>query len=80
MFYVISIVFMILSMCGLYGSIKAKRKNKLAPCLLSTYFVGVVIFFLVFLALTIVFFAAPSAVFGDDCTKGSKTNLIQSLN
>lgn len=64
LFYVVSIIFFLLALCGLYGSIKAKRKNKLAPCLLSIYFVGVIIFFIVFLVLTIIFFSAPSAVFG----------------
>jgi hypothetical protein len=62
--YIISIVFLILALCGLFGSIKAKRKNKLAPCLLSAYLVSVVFFFAIFLAITIILFAAPPAVFG----------------
>lgn len=64
MFYIVSIVFLVLALCGIYGSIKAKKKNKLAPCLLSAYSVSVVIFFVIFVIMTIVIFAAPPAVFG----------------
>lgn len=63
-FYVVSIVFLVLALCGVYGSIKAKKKNKLAPCLLSAYSISVVVFFVVFLIMTIAIFAAPPAVFG----------------
>lgn len=62
--YIISIVFLLVALGGLFGSIKAKRKNKLAPCLLSAYLISVVFFFAIFLTMTIVLFAAPPAVFG----------------
>ena len=66
-FYVMSILFLLLAFCGLYGSIKARRKNKLAPCLLSAYLISVIVFFIVFLAMTITMFVAPPAVFGETC-------------
>lgn len=79
-FYIISILFLLLAFSGLYGSIKAKRKNKLAPCLLSAYLVSVVVFFVIFLGMTITMFAAPPAVFGDSCVQGSSTKLVEDLN
>lgn len=67
-FYVMSILFLLLAFCGLYGSIKAQgKKGKLAPCLLSAYLISVVIFFTVFVAMTITMFAAPPAIFGETC-------------
>lgn len=77
--YILSILFLLLGLCGLFGSIKAKRKSKLAPCLLSAYLVSVIFFFFVFLTMTIVMFAAPPAVFGESCDKGSSTKVIESL-
>jgi uncharacterized protein with PQ loop repeat len=74
--YILSILFLLLALCGLFGSIKAKRKNKLAPCLLTMYLISVVFFFFVFISVTIVLFAAPPAIFGSTCEKGSSTKLI----
>lgn len=67
-FYVISILFLLLAFCGLYGSIKARgKKNKLSSCMLSIYLISVIVFFLAFLAMTITMFAAPPAIFGASC-------------
>lgn len=37
------------------------------------------VFFVFFLAATIFFFVGPEAIFGTDCTSGSKTTLINEL-
>lgn len=78
--YVLAVLFMLLAICGIYGSIKVRRKNsKLGSCLLSIYFVGVAIFLLSFIAGTILLFAAPSSLFGGDCTHGSKTHFVKEM-
>ena len=70
-------MFMVLAFCGIYGSIKSRKKNsKMGNCLLSVYFIGVVVFLLVFIGASIMFFAAPASIFGDTCQKGSKTELV----
>ena len=72
--YLSSAVFMVLGICGLYGAIKARKKSKgSGNCLLGFYFIGVVIFFLLFLSGGIFFFIGPEAIFGTDCESGSKT-------
>ena len=78
--YVSSIVFLLLGVAGLAGSIKSssKRESK-GKCLLGLFSIGIFIFFLVFLGATIFFFVGPEAIFGTDCTTGSKTDLVQSL-
>lgn len=79
--YIISIFFLFLSLCGIYGAIKTKRKasSKAGNCLLSIYSIGVMIFLLIFFICTITFFAAPPSIFGDDCTSGAKTQLVAQL-
>ena len=72
--YIISIVFLVLAFCGVYGSIKARRRNsKVGNCLLSVYFIGVFVFLLVFVGTSIALFLAPGSIFGVNCEKGSKT-------
>ena len=66
--YVLSILFLVLSFCGIYGSIKARsKKSKIGSCLLSIYFIGVVIFLVVFVIASVLFFIAPSSLFGGTC-------------
>lgn len=78
--YVLSIVFLVLGLCGLYGGCKTRKKNnKLGNCLLGVYFVGVFIFLILFAGSTIFFFVGPSSIIGDNCQEGSKTMLIQEL-
>jgi uncharacterized membrane protein len=75
--FVCSIVLLLLSLSGLYGACKTRKKhNKVGNCLLGGYFVGVMIFFVVFLVGTVFAFIGPSSIFGDSCEKGSKTSLI----
>lgn len=71
---------MILGICGVYGALKAKKKEKNSGnCLLFFYLIGVVIFFVLFIAGTIFFFVGPQTIFGTDCTHGSKTTLVDEL-
>jgi len=56
----------------------SKKENK-GTCLLGLFSIGVMVFFVVFLAGTIFFFVGPEAIFGTDCTSGSKTTLINDL-
>ena len=67
--YVISIFFLFLSVSGMYGTIKIKRKgaSKVGNCLLSAYSIGVIVFAATFLVCTIVFFAAPPSILGESC-------------
>lgn len=78
--YITSIVFLLLGVAGLSGSMKgmSKKENK-GTCLLGLFSIGVMVFFVVFLAGTIFFFVGPEAIFGTDCTSGSKTTLINDL-
>jgi hypothetical protein len=48
-------------------------------CLLGLFYIGILVFFVVFLSGTIFFFIGPENIFGNDCTQGSKTSLIQDL-
>lgn len=78
--YISSIIFLLLGVAGLAGSLKSssKRESK-GTCLLALYSVGVFVFFVIFLGATIFFFVGPEAIFGTDCTNGSKTDLVQNL-
>jgi hypothetical protein len=78
--YISSIVFLLLGVAGLAGSIKSnKKKESNGTCLLAMYSIGIFVFFVIFLGATIFFFVGPEAIFGTDCTSGSKTNLINDL-
>lgn len=71
---------MILGICGVYGALKAKKKEKNSGnCLLFFYLIGVLIFFVLFTAGTVFFFVGPQAIFGTDCKQGSKTTLVNEL-
>lgn len=75
-----SILFLLLAIAGLYGSLKGRKNiKKDNSCLLGLYSVGVIVFFLLFLGGGIFFFLGPEAIFGTDCTNGSKTTLISDL-
>lgn len=78
--YISSIVFLLLGVAGLSGSMKgmSKKENR-GTCLLGLFSIGVMVFFVVFLAGTIFFFVGPETIFGTDCTTGSKTTLIADL-
>ena len=78
--YLGSAVFMVLGICGLYGAIQARKKVKSSGnCLLGLYFIGLMLFLLIFLAGAIFFFVGPEAIFGTDCQHGSKTELVAEL-
>jgi hypothetical protein len=78
--YISSIVFLLLGVAGLAGSLKSsKRKENKGTCLLALYSFGIFVFFVIFLGGTIFFFVGPEAIFGTDCTQGSKTDLINNL-
>ena len=67
-------------MAGLSGSMKGmSKKGNGGGCLLGLFSIGVMIFFLFFLGATIFFFVGPQAIFGTDCTQGSKTTLVNDL-
>lgn len=68
--YVGSIVFLLLGISGLYGSLKGGSKKKGNKCLLGLYSIGVIVFFFVFLAGTLVFFLGPKAIFFESCNSG----------
>lgn len=55
------------------------KKGNGGGCLLGLFSIGVMVFFLFFLGATIFFFVGPQAIFGTDCTQGSKTTLINDL-
>jgi hypothetical protein len=78
--YLSSILFLLLGVAGLSGSMKgmSKKENK-GGCLIGLFSIGVMIFFVVFLAGTIFFFVGPETIFGTDCKTGSKTTLINEL-
>lgn len=78
--YLSSILFLLLGVAGLSGSMKGmSRKENKGTCLLGLFSIGVMVFFVFFLAATIFFFVGPEAIFGTDCTSGSKTTLINEL-
>lgn len=56
----------------------SKKENK-GGCLIGLFSIGVMIFFIIFLAGTIFFFVGPETIFGTDCKTGSKTTLINEL-
>jgi hypothetical protein len=69
-----------LGIAGLYGSLKGGKNNKKGnPCLLGLYSLGILVFFVIFLASTIFFYVGPQAIFGNNCQSGSKTTLINDL-
>lgn len=78
--YIASFMFLLLGICGIYGVVKNRRKGHGAGnCFLGVYFIGILIFLLAFGGATIFFFVGPEAIFGSDCTHGSKTSLIEEL-
>jgi hypothetical protein len=79
--YLTSLLFLMLGVAGLTGSMRQSsgRADSNGGCLLGVFSIGIMIFFIVFLAGTIFFFIGPENIFGNDCTQGSKTSLIQDL-
>lgn len=78
--YIGSILFLLLGVAGLSGSMKTmSKKESKGTCLLGLFSIGVMVFFLIFLGAAIFFFVGPQAIFGADCTKGSKTTLVDEL-
>lgn len=71
---------MLLGVAGLSGSMKGmSKKGDGGGCLLGLFSIGIMVFFVFFLAATIFFFVGPEAIFGTDCTTGSKTTFINEL-
>jgi len=68
--YIGSIIFLLLGISGLYGSLKGGKGKKGNKCLLGLYSIGVIVFFFVFFAATLVFFLGPKAAFYDSCDGG----------
>ncbi len=68
--YIGSIVFLLFGISGLYGSLKTGKDKKGNKCLLGLYSIGVILFFFLFLAGTIVFFVGPKALFYENCNAG----------
>ena len=78
--YIASIVFLLLGIAGLYGAIKGLRKEGgKAGCLLGCYAIGVFVFFLAFLGACIFFVVGPHTIFGEDCSKGTQSTLVENL-
>lgn len=78
--YLSAILFLLLGVAGLSGSMKGmSRKENKGTCLLGLFSIGVMVFFFFFLAATIFFFVGPETIFGTDCTSGSKTTLVDDL-
>lgn len=78
--YLSSILFLLLGVAGLSGSMKGmSKKESKGSCLLGLFSIGVIVFFFAFLAGTIFFFVGPETIFGTDCTQGSKTTLVNDL-
>lgn len=78
--YLAAALFMVLGICGIYGAMKSGKQSKgSGNCLLFFYFIGVIMFFGIFLGGTIFFFVGPHAIFGTDCTNGSKTDIVKEL-
>lgn len=73
--YIGSIVFLLLGISGLYGSLKTGKDRKGNKCLLGLYSIGVIVFFFVFLAGIFVFFLGPRTIFFSDCTSGGSGDL-----
>lgn len=61
--YIGSIVFLLLGIAGLYGSLKGGKNKKGNKCLLGLYTIGVIVFFFAFLAGALVFFLGPRTMF-----------------
>jgi hypothetical protein len=59
--------------------IKGNKKENTGTCLLGLFSIGVMVFFIFFLAATIFFFVGPQTIFGTDCKNGSKTTLVKEL-
>lgn len=79
--YLTSLSFLMLGVAGLTGSMKqsSNRADSNGGCLLGVFSIGVMVFLIIFFAGTIFFFVGPESIFGNDCTQGSKTSLIQDL-
>lgn len=73
--YIGSIVFLLLGISGLYGSLKGGKDKKGNKCLLGLYSIGVIVFFFVFLAGIFLFFFGPKAIFYSSCNDGGSTSL-----
>ncbi len=73
--YVGSIVFLLLGISGLYGSLKGGKDKRGNRCLLGMYSIGVIVFFFVFLAGIFVFFMGPKAIFYSSCSDGGASSL-----
>jgi hypothetical protein len=75
--YLGSAVFMVLGICGVYGAIKARRREKNSGnCLLFFYFIGVLTFLIAFIGGTVFFFVGPQTIFGTSCMHGGQTMLV----
>ena len=75
--YLASAVFMVLGICGLYGAIQARKKSKRSGnCLLFFYFIGIMVFFFLFIAGAVLFFIGPETIFGSSCQHGAKTDMV----
>lgn len=58
--YLGSALFMVLGICGLYGAIQVRKNSKKAgKCLLALYFIGVIMFFAIFVGGSVFFFVGP---------------------
>lgn len=59
--YISSIVFLLLGVAGLTGSLKSssKKDGSNGTCLMGLFSIGVFVFFIIFLAATIFFFVGP---------------------
>lgn len=77
--YLASIVFLLLGISGLYGSLKGGKDKKGNKCLLGIYSIGVIVFLFVFLIGAILFFAGPKAIFYSDCNGGGADSLNNKL-
>ena len=77
--YIGSIVFLLLGIAGLYGSMKGGKDKKGSPFLLALYSIGIFIFFIGFLGASIFFFVGPRSIFGTDCQSSGQINLIKDL-
>lgn len=71
---------MVLGICGVYGAMRARKKQKNSGnCFLFFYLLGVFVFLALFVGATIFFFVGPETIFKDDCKHGSKTTLVDEL-